>query len=347
MKNPEELVEQTNGKHKHTAEKSGKEFLFGLALYEVIFLTVLFCSLPWACHLLYELYHTLQKRAAEHADKNIPKIADFFDVLYYMVIFIALRLVFAHWLFLKLGDAVLPRDKWDEKVRYQKVDRFGGVVFKLFFFILISLYGFYLFADSAWIPPLLGGTGDIANVFRLPNYPIIELDPGMKKYYLIQCAYHAHSLLFQFRMIHRSDFWEMLLHHVITLFLIGFSYLCNLTRIGSLVFLTHDFSDFFGYFMKAVVDTSIKPLILIGYICLLLSWGFCRLFAFPFYIIETGWRGQDIAQTQIEGFYLLNVLMCVLFCLHCYWYSLFLRMGYVFATRGKAQDMTDKIKKQA
>jgi len=148
-------------------------------------------------------------------------------------------------------------------------------------------------------------------------------------------------------MIHRADFWEMLLHHVVTLFLIGFSYLASLTRIGSLVFLTHDLSDLFGYFMKAVVDTSSKPLILFGYVCLLLSWGFCRLYAFPVYIITTGLNGKDIAHPYpVEGWLILNVMMIVLFCLHCYWYSLFLKMGYRFASRGVAEDIVDKMKKR-
>ncbi len=43
----------------------------------------------------------------------------------------------------------------------------------------------------------------------------------------------------------RKDFWEMFIHHVVTLLLLSFSWTSNLTRVGTLVLILHDVGDVF------------------------------------------------------------------------------------------------------
>ena len=40
-----------------------------------------------------------------------------------------------------------------------------------------------------------------------------------------------------------TDFWEMFIHHITTISLMGFSWTCNLTRVGTLVLVIHDVAD--------------------------------------------------------------------------------------------------------
>jgi len=52
------------------------------------------------------------------------------------------------------------------------------------------------------------------------------------------------SLMFsQFFDVKRKDFWQMFVHHLTTISLLGFSWVCNLTRVGSIVLLLHDSAD--------------------------------------------------------------------------------------------------------
>lgn len=68
-----------------------------------------------------------------------------------------------------------------------------------------------------------------------------------KAYYLLQASYWAQQSLVMVLGLEkpRKDFKELVLHHIITLSLIGLSYRFHFTYIGIAVYITHDVSDFF------------------------------------------------------------------------------------------------------
>lgn len=49
----------------------------------------------------------------------------------------------------------------------------------------------------------------------------------------------------QFFDVKRKDFWQMFVHHICTICLLSFSWICNFHRIGTLVLLIHDCGDIF------------------------------------------------------------------------------------------------------
>ena len=46
-----------------------------------------------------------------------------------------------------------------------------------------------------------------------------------------------------YHLIFVSDFVEMFIHHITTILLMGLSWTCNLTRVGTLVLVIHDVAD--------------------------------------------------------------------------------------------------------
>lgn len=68
-----------------------------------------------------------------------------------------------------------------------------------------------------------------------------------KAYYLLQAAYWAQQAIVLLLQLEkpRKDFKELVLHHIVTLALIGLSYRFHFTYIGVAVYTTHDISDFF------------------------------------------------------------------------------------------------------
>jgi acyl-CoA-dependent ceramide synthase len=69
----------------------------------------------------------------------------------------------------------------------------------------------------------------------------------LKPYYLLQTAYWCQQFLLLVLRVEkpRSDFTELVAHHVVTLWLILWSYMFNLTLIGNAIYLTMDWSDIF------------------------------------------------------------------------------------------------------
>lgn len=78
-----------------------------------------------------------------------------------------------------------------------------------------------------------------------PGYPHIPLAGTVKFYYLLQTAFYMHQVLIINAEARRKDHWQMMTHHVITIFLMIGSYFYNFTRIGCLIMVLMDWCDIF------------------------------------------------------------------------------------------------------
>ncbi|KAF7519158.1 hypothetical protein G7054_g13197 [Neopestalotiopsis clavispora] len=79
------------------------------------------------------------------------------------------------------------------------------------------------------------------------EYPHKTHDAPFKFYYLFQAAFWIQQALIMILGIEerRRDFRELVVHHVVTISLIGLSYRFHFTHMGIMVYVTHDISDFF------------------------------------------------------------------------------------------------------
>lgn len=62
---------------------------------------------------------------------------------------------------------------------------------------------------------------------------------------MISLSFYWSLAISQFRDVKRKDFWQMFVHHIATILLMAFSWVCNLIRVGTLVLLVHDCADIF------------------------------------------------------------------------------------------------------
>ena len=51
--------------------------------------------------------------------------------------------------------------------------------------------------------------------------------------------------VFRFLFLFFQDFWQMTLHHIVTILLLGFSFYAGFFRIGAVIILVHDVADIF------------------------------------------------------------------------------------------------------
>ncbi|XP_023235691.1 ceramide synthase 6-like [Centruroides sculpturatus] len=62
-------------------------------------------------------------------------------------------------------------------------------------------------------------------------------------YYMVELGFYTSLTFSQFMDIKRKDFAQMFVHHIVTILLLVFSWSSNLTRIGTIVLIVHDFAD--------------------------------------------------------------------------------------------------------
>jgi len=308
---------------------------------ELILASGVAVTIPWVLSCVQETIEMVNERSRNAEAKNLPSFKDFVLILYAIPCLFVMRFIFSN-LFQLLGHRILS-PKYVGKERDERAHRFGVCGFKFSYFVFSVCFGYYVFKDADFLPWVLGGSGDTVNCWV--NYPYQKLDiPFFKEYYMIQLSYHAHSLIAQLSMIHRTDFLEMVLHHILSIALLGLSYISSSTRIGILVLLVHDIGDIVGYSMKMVVDTSYKTLITINYILLLITWFTTRLAIYPGWVIRSAYIESQQQPIPVFGWLIQNSMLMMLFFLHVYWYSLFLVMGHTFIKTGKAADIQDKNK---
>ncbi|TIA68397.1 hypothetical protein E3P91_04089 [Wallemia ichthyophaga] len=79
------------------------------------------------------------------------------------------------------------------------------------------------------------------------EYPHWDMKYHIKLYYLLQTSYWLQQMLVLILRLEkpRKDFNELVMHHIVTLWLILWSYLINLSMIGNAIFVTMDVSDIF------------------------------------------------------------------------------------------------------
>ncbi|XP_041695609.1 ceramide synthase 2 isoform X2 [Coregonus clupeaformis] len=167
-----------------------------------------------------------------------------------------------------------------------------------------------------------------------PSQPVAEAHYW---YYITELGFYWSLLLCVSVDVKRKDFKEQIIHHIATIFLIGFSYCANYVRVGTLVILVHDSSDFLlesaKMFNYAGWRKTCDTLFVIFALVFLLT----RLVVFPGRIVHsTLVVSLDFFQ-PFFGYYFFNALLLVLQALHIFWAWLILRMVYKFVFMGKVE----------
>ncbi|KAJ7644087.1 longevity-assurance protein 1 [Roridomyces roridus] len=214
-----------------------------------------------------------------------------------------------------------------------KIDRFGEQGYALVYFALSGFWGFRVMSQ---LPTFWYRT----EYFWI-DYPHWDMKPELKRYYLMQMAYWLQQLIVLVLGLEkpRKDFYELVAHHIVTLWLVGWSYLVNLTLIGNAVYMSMD-----------LPDTTFALSKLLNYI----EWNRAKLFSFAFFvcvwtyfrhylnlvILWSVWTQFDLIPDHArrwvwsEGVYMVGWMKYQIFapllllqCLNLFWYFLIWRVA--------------------
>lgn len=94
---------------------------------------------------------------------------------------------------------------------------------------------------------------------QFKDWPYSNQLPGFKLYYMVILGWHFEGFIkMAFIDERRPDVIEMSLHHLVTCYLIGGSYLLNVREIGGVISVFHDGSDIFVGICRAFSETKYK-----------------------------------------------------------------------------------------
>nr|pir hypothetical protein K02G10.6 - Caenorhabditis elegans [Caenorhabditis elegans] len=155
----------------------------------------------------------------------------------------------------------------------------------------------------------------------------------------------------------RSDFWQMLVHHFITLALIGVSWTMNMVRVGTLILVSHDAVDILIDVGKILRYEQFETALTICFAGVLFVWVATRLVYYPFWIIRSVWFDAPALiqddyewlnfdqQPQAPRFIML--LLTALLILHIFWAYILFKIAYDTIQEGVVDDVREDFDEQS
>ena len=115
----------------------------------------------------------------------------------------------------------------------------------MMFYLLTSIACIWILKDTSFFPTWLGGSGspftNYYNYFMPQGFP--EANTAMKVIYVVEFGKHVGRTFMHMFIRSEGNYYEYTLHHVLSCFLILFSYLTNFWLVGIMVMFCHDWSD--------------------------------------------------------------------------------------------------------
>ncbi|GAA5986529.1 hypothetical protein JCM11641_005229 [Rhodosporidiobolus odoratus] len=127
------------------------------------------------------------------------------------------------------------------------------------------------------------------------EYPHWRMDGALKTYYLLQFSYWLQQMIILVMGLEkpRSDFKELVIHHIVTLWLVGWSYMINLTLIGTAVFVSMDLPDICLAFSKCLNYLDLQRTSEGSFVIFLVIWHYMRHYL-NIRILQSVWNEFDL-----------------------------------------------------
>jgi very-long-chain ceramide synthase len=186
-------------------------------------------------------------------------------------------------------ERALPVSKFPKgsKERRVKVQMMAERMYRLFLYLAFTLLGLWILKQGNFLHRYLLGSESNPQYFT--NYPCQVLPRYLDDFYVIKFSYHIFEII-NASLFHRDrrDFSEFLLHHIVTIVLVGYSYGTNVIPIGGAIMLVMDASDVLVAVFKLTVD-AYDHLQFPAFLMMVAGWVYFRLWFYPVYLISEIW----------------------------------------------------------
>ena len=282
-------------------------------------------------------------RKLERPDYTHVSIDDFYMIIPYSIIIRSL----------KFANQVLTYDYFKAKlVKYQgeelerKIKKCSKGVFKIFYFTFTFILGWiWILRETTFCPTMMLGNGELMTVFS--DWPFTEMPKFLKFYYILSLSYYLEDLVYHIFQPPNSDYFEMILHHIITAMLIFASYFNGFWNIGIFVLMQMDISDIFIGWIRVILDYEKSTYIFWIYVMIMITFLHFRIIAYTYCVLWTFGLGGRLSVDNFTYIVtIIDFLLVGLLGLNIYWYYLLAKMGLRFAFSGKQHDLQNIVTKK-
>ncbi|KAI6173720.1 Ceramide synthase 5 [Aphelenchoides besseyi] len=211
-----------------------------------------------------------------------------------------------------------------------KFKRVAETAWRFLYYTTIWFVGLYVLHDQPqfW---------DLDESWR--QYPFHPISQSVWLYYIVETGFYWSLLFSAFTIdVKRSDFWQMAVHHAVTILLLSMSFIINFVRVGTMVVFCHDTADILLEAGKLTRYARWEKLLTFLFCLLVIFWIGTRIFYFPLVIIRSvilvgpemiqkNYRWLDLFQRPLIPRIFLFMLI-ILVCLHVFWTVLLFQIAY-------------------
>lgn len=200
------------------------------------------------------------------------------------------------------------------------IDKFTEGAWRFTFYTASTIFGWFF---------VLRGKPYISNTmhcfYDYPHHPVTTEEWW---YYNIELGFYLSLLCSQFFDTKRKDFWQMFMHHIVTVLLITLSWACNFHRMGSLVLAIHDVADIPLELAKLFKYAKFQRCADLVFVFFTFTWILTRCYVLPTRVIYyTAYEATKLIPV-FPAYYIFNALLCFLQLLHFIWTWLIIKMMY-------------------
>ena len=246
------------------------------------------------------------------------------------------------------------KEKKDEVKRDRYIERMCESTAKSTFHTTAFIWGYVVLKQANWLPWCIGGEGALDVVLK--NNVVTELPFGIPlraviTYGLFTSGYHL-SELFRYTFIsdRKSDYEEMVVHHIVTVMLYFGYIIANIHCIGAFVAVLHDVADIFTNLGRIAQGTEYEKVSVTFFFIVLVTWAWTRLYILPYTIwfmesdlIPEFFSKMELASVYVPYIHSMAFFLGCLAILHYWWFFLIVQMLYGLMTRGQLVDLQRKV----
>ena len=216
--------------------------------------------------------------------------------------------------------------------------------------VFSTFYGVIYLSQEDWFQKWLSGVPQVLYA-GLVEGGGVPMSMPFKVFYNMHLGYQLHALHFTiqegqyFTADRRADYRQMLMHHVIAVALISFSYCLGYVRFGVLIMVSHNVSDIVVCVTKTAKLLGWQRMSIHLLPFMIITWLITRLIFFPICVIK---EVLMIPIFSIPVLHVLPLLLCnagllVLLGLNIFWFIKFLQMAANAILSGSSLDVTESV----